>query len=114
MAADGGKIRVVRTREKGREVVESSLPAVISVVKGIHEPRYPSLLGIRKASKREVPAWTAADLGEDPSSLGAAGSPTRMRSLAPPPAPSGVEMIEGEVEEAAKTLVTKIMDRKVL
>jgi electron transfer flavoprotein beta subunit len=108
------KIRAVRTLEKGKEVVEASLPAVVTVIKGINEPRYPSLLGIRKASKREVPSWGAGDLGEDASRFGAAGSPTMLRSLDPPPPPSGVEMIEGEPDEAAAELVKKIMDRKIL
>ncbi len=112
--ADAMKIRVVRTLENGRQVVEATLPAVISVVKGIHEPRYPSLLGIRKASKREVPTWSLADIGVDPATVGAAGSPTKIRSLDPPPAPSGVEMITGSAEEMAATLVQRIMDKKVL
>ncbi len=108
------RIRAVRSLETGRETVESSLPALLTVVKGINEPRYPSLLGIRKASKKEVPAWGIADLDEDASRLGAAGSPTFLRSLDPPPSPSGVEMIEGEPDEAARILVSKVMDRKVL
>ena len=112
--AEQKTIRVVRSMEKGLEVVEAALPAVVSVIKGINEPRYPSLLGIRKASKKEVPVWGIADLGEDASQFGATGSPTILRSLDPPPMPSGVDMIEGEPEEAATELVKKIMDRKVL
>lgn len=111
---EGGTIKVARALEGGREIVESKLPAVVTVIKGIHEPRYPSLIGIRKAAKREVPVWTAADLGEDAAALGAAGSPTFIRSITSPPAPAGVEMIEGEPEETAAALVQKIMDAKVL
>lgn len=111
---EGKKIKVARALEGGREVVESSLPAVVTVMKGIHEPRYPSLMGIRKAAKREVPAWSASDIGEDPSRLGAAGSPTFIRSLTPPPSPGAVEMIGGEPQEMADALVRKILDAKIL
>jgi electron transfer flavoprotein beta subunit len=107
-------IKVARGLESGREIVEASLPAVVTVIKGIHEPRYPSLLGIRKAAKREVPRWTAADLGEDAAGLGAAGSPTFVRKVTPPPAAGDVEMIEGEPAEMAGALVKKLLDAKIL
>lgn len=111
---EGGKIKVARALESGREIVEASLPIVLTVMKGIHEPRYPSLLGIRKAAKREVPVWTAAELGLDPTALGAAGSPTFVRRLDSPPAPSGVEVFEGEPEEIVSTLTGKIMNAGIL
>ena len=57
------KIVVERMLENGREVVESSLPALITVVKDINEPRLPSLLGIKKAAKAQIPTLTAKDIG---------------------------------------------------
>jgi electron transfer flavoprotein beta subunit len=111
---EAGTIRVARALESGKEIVEAALPAVVTVMKGIYSPRYPSLLGIRKAAKREVPVWTLADLGLDPGTTGAAGSPTRLRKLAPPPQPGAVEMITGEPEQMAAALVAKIMDAKIL
>jgi electron transfer flavoprotein beta subunit len=57
------KITVERGIEEGRVIVESKLPAVLSVIKDFGEPRYPSFMGIRKASKTEIPIWTLADLG---------------------------------------------------
>ncbi|MBM3320658.1 MAG: electron transfer flavoprotein subunit beta/FixA family protein [Candidatus Eisenbacteria bacterium] len=111
---DARKIRVARALEAGKEIVESSLPAVVTVIKGIYPPRYPSLLGIRKAAKREVPVWTAADLGLDPAKTGADGSPTKVRKLTPPSPPGAVQMIPGEPEEMADALVKKILDAKIL
>ena len=58
------KIVVERAIEGGNEVIEAKLPAVVSVIKGINEPRLPNLMGIRKAGKVEIPKWTAGDLGE--------------------------------------------------
>jgi len=46
-------ISVERLLEGRREVVEGPLPAVVAVVKDINQPRYPTLMGIRRASKRE-------------------------------------------------------------
>ena len=51
------KIKVERNIEGGIEVVEAKLPAVVSVLKGINEPRLPNLMGIRKAAKVQIPVW---------------------------------------------------------
>ncbi|MER3514515.1 MAG: electron transfer flavoprotein subunit beta, partial [Chloroflexota bacterium] len=67
-------IVVERLLEEGRQVVQARLPAVISVVKDINEPRYPSFLGIRKAAKLAIPVWTTADLGLEGTRVGATGS----------------------------------------
>jgi electron transfer flavoprotein beta subunit len=111
---DAKTIRVARALEAGREIVEASLPAVVSVTKGIYPPRYPTLLGIRKAAKREVPVWTAADLGIGPAAAGAELSPTAVRKLSPPPPAGAVQMISGEPDAMAQTLVQKILDAKIL
>ncbi len=60
-----GTIKVERLLEEGKQVVESTLPAVISVVKDINEPRYPSFMGIKKAGKATIPEWSAADIEVD-------------------------------------------------
>ena len=58
-----GKHKVERLVDGGQETVESSLPAVISVAKEINEPRYPSFMGIRKASKAKIPVLSSDELG---------------------------------------------------
>jgi electron transfer flavoprotein beta subunit len=57
-----GSIRVQRSLDEGRQIVEGKLPAVVSVIKDIGEPRYPSFMGIRKASRANIPIWSLADL----------------------------------------------------
>ncbi len=109
-------ITVERLLEEGRQVVSSRLPAVVAVVKEINEPRYPSFMGIRKASKMQLPRWTAADLGIDPAGVGrgaAAMQWTRIYAL--PPRESTVEFIAGDTPEAiAANLADKLMADKVL
>jgi electron transfer flavoprotein beta subunit len=108
---EGGKVKVERAMEEGRQVVEGKLPAVLSIVKDYGEPRYPSFMGIRKASKAEIPEWTAGDLGIDPP--GAAVSWPEVMN--PPASEVTNEIIEGDSpEDIAAKLADKIMEEKVL
>jgi electron transfer flavoprotein beta subunit len=108
------KIVVERAVEGGIEVVEAKLPAVVSVIKGINEPRLPNLMGIRKASKIEIPKWTAADLGVDPGKVGTAGSTTKVVEIAVPPPRGAGEILKGELDDVAATLTDKLIDLKVI
>jgi electron transfer flavoprotein beta subunit len=109
---DGKNIAVERMLDEGRQLVRSPLPAVVSVVKEINEPRYPSFMGIRKASRAEIPLWTAADLGLDEISDSAVTWP---EIIAPPKIETKVEMIEGETpEEKAANLVDRLLEEKVI
>lgn len=109
---EGKKLDVERMLDEGRQLVRSPLPAVVSVVKEINEPRYPSFMGIRKASRAEIPLWTAADLGMDEISDSAVTWP---EIITPPKIETEVEMIEGETpEETAARLVDRLMEEKVI
>lgn len=113
---DARTIRVERLLEEGRQTVTSKLPAVISVVKEINEPRYPSFMGIRKASKLAIRVWSAADIGLEAGQAGAAGSAVVWPEIRPLPArESACEFIEGATpEEIAAKLADKLMAEKVL
>jgi electron transfer flavoprotein beta subunit len=58
-----GKVTIQRQTEAGYDVVEASLPAVVSVTAGVVEPRYPSFKGIMAAKSKPVDQVTASDLG---------------------------------------------------
>ncbi|MEK7312501.1 MAG: electron transfer flavoprotein subunit beta/FixA family protein [Chloroflexota bacterium] len=108
-------ITVERLLEEGKQICDSKMPAVISVVKDINEPRYPSFMGIRKAAKASIPTWSTADLGLDPTKVGAAGSAVTWPEIYPPPAREGsVEIIDGTPEEIAAKLADKLMAEKVI
>lgn len=104
-------LRVERSMEEGRQVVEASLPAVLSVVKDYGEPRYPSFMGIRKASKAEIPVWSMADIG-----IQASPSHVSWPEIKKPPSPDvSNEMIEGSSpQEIAENLADKIIAEGVL
>jgi electron transfer flavoprotein beta subunit len=92
-------------------MVETRLPAVISVTKDIGEPRYPSFMGIRKASRAEIPTWSLADLGGE-----VPGPSVSFPEIANPPAREVVvEMIdEGSPSATAAKLVDRILEEKVI
>ena len=108
----GGSIVVERMLEEGRQEVRSPIPAVVSVVKEINEPRYPSFMGIRKASKAEIPTWALDDLG-----TGELPEPVTMlvEVFEPPKIDTTCEFIEADSPEAtAAQLVDRLMEEKVL
>lgn len=106
-----GTIRIERAVEEGRQVVEARLPAVVSVIKDIAEPRYPSFMGIRKAARANIPVWNLADLGiEAP-----AAHVTWPQVFNPPKREVVCEIISGDSpQEIAEKLADKIMAEKVL
>ncbi len=108
---EDGTVRTERAIEEGRQVLSARLPAVISVTKDIGEPRYPSFMGIRKASRAQIPTWTLGDIGiEAP-----APALSFLETFNPPTVEVEVEMIAGESPEAiAASLADRLIAEKVL
>ena len=104
-------IQVQRSAEEGRQTVSAKLPAVLSIVKDFGEPRYPSFMGIRKASRAEIPVWSFADLGL--SALQA--NVSWLEIFNPPQRDISTEMVTGgSPQEIAENLVDKILAEKIL
>ena len=101
LADDGQSFTARRRIEGAEEVVEGSLPALLTIEKGLVEPRYPSLPNLMRAKKKPVTTWTAADLTVDQTLR----SSTSFESVSPPTARADCKLIEGEPEEMAKELV---------
>ena len=106
-----GTVTVDRVIEEGRQTVSAKLPAVVSVVQSIGEPRYPSFMGIRKASKATIPVWSLSDLGTSaPESV-----VKRTELMNPPVQETSIEIITGESPaEIADKLAEKILAEKIL
>ncbi len=113
-AIGNGTIRAERMLEEGYDVVESSLPALLTVVKEINEPRLPSLKGKLKAKKHPVTAWTAADIAAQEDRLGLDGSPTQVVKIFSPPPRGGGEIFRGEPVEIVSRLVSELEKRKII
>ncbi|HLH84841.1 MAG TPA: electron transfer flavoprotein subunit beta/FixA family protein [Trebonia sp.] len=82
---DGERISIRRLADYGYDTVEARLPAVLSVVEKINEPRYPSFKGIMAAKKKPVQTMSLADLGLDPAMTGLAASATEVTGFASRP-----------------------------
>lgn len=111
---EAGRMVVHRLMDDGYDVVESPLPALITVVKEISEPRVPSLRGKMKAKKIDVPVYGLEDLGADPESVGLAGSPTQVVEIFAPRARGDRVMIQGDPEDQARRLLTELKKDKIL
>ena len=114
---EAGTITVERLLEEGREIVEAKLPALLTVVKDINQPRAATLYHIRRAAQLRIPTWTAADLpGVDLSRLGLTGSPTQVIKIFSPPKREGIlDLIKADsAEQSAAILADKIIAEKIL
>jgi len=109
-----GRMTVQRMVEEGHETVESPLPSVITVVKEINVPRLPSLRGIARAKKAEIPRWTARDLGVDEGMVGLSGSPTRVVKVFFPERTCQGEILQGDLATQVETLIEKLRQVKAL
>jgi electron transfer flavoprotein beta subunit len=89
----GSTLTVRRETEQGYVAYECPAPAVLSVVKGINEPRYPSMKGIMGAKKKPLDVKDASSLNLDTAQLGLSGSKTRVVSArSPEPRKAGVKV----------------------
>lgn len=108
-----GYIRCQRMNEDGYEIIEMPLPAVITVVKEINEPRLSSIKGIMRANKAKISVWNAEDINATKSLCGLSGSPTQVVDTFVPELNIKAEMIEGDSDQQAKKLVDKLLSMQL-
>ena len=111
---DNSYMRVQRLVEDGHEVIETPIPAVISVVKEINVPRLPSLRGLAKAKSALIPTWTAHELGIDKDVAGLSGSATRVIKVFFPQRVHHGEILQGSLESQVESLIDKLRDTKLI
>ncbi len=109
------KLRIERVNSSGFDVIETSIPAVITVSNEVGQPRYPTIKGIMAAKKIEPVIWKPADIGIDASKIGFYGRRTKVRKLFQPVHEGKCELINGETpEEMAVNLALKLREAKIL
>jgi electron transfer flavoprotein beta subunit len=110
-----GKAKVERVVADGFEVVEVTLPALITVSNELGVARYPTIKGIMAAKRKEPIVWKPADIGLAPAQIGAAGRKTKLMKLFQPVREGKCEIISADTpEEAAVKLALKLREAKVL
>lgn len=107
-------IRVEKMIDEGYEVREMKLPALITVVKEINEPRLESLRGKLNAKKAQIPVWTFSDMEMDKERLGLDGSPTQVIKIFTPQPREAGEIFEGEAEDCVNKLVERMKENKIV
>lgn len=113
ITVDGKKIKIKRQSETGYDVVETELPALVSVTSGINEPRYPQLKGIMAAKKKEIKKYTAADLGLGPDQVGASAAREKVLTVGRPPARQAGKKITDE-GDGGKQIADFLSELKVI
>ena len=101
-------MRVERMLEEGFEIIQTPLPALLTVVKEINEPRIPSLRGLMRAKGAKITILTQKELNLDPQQIGLCGSPTQVVKIFTPAPRAGGQMLKGEIPDIAKELVELI------
>ena len=99
---DGSALTIHRQTDYGYDTVAASLPAVISVVEKINEPRYPSFKGIMAAKKKPVETLSLADAGIDPGQVGLAAAATEVISFSKRPPRQAGTIVKDEGDGGAR------------
>jgi electron transfer flavoprotein beta subunit len=107
-------LRVSRMIEEGHEVMETTLPCIITVAKEINVPRLPSLRGIMKSKNAKITTWGINELGTEADMVGLAGSSTQVIKIFFPQRISKAEILTGDAAAQVVTLVERLREAKLL
>ena len=112
---DDTTVRVKQQNEEGYIVTEAQFPVLITAVKELNEPRFPTIRGTMKAKKREIPHLSADDIKVDETKIGLKGSPTMVRKIfTPPQRTQGLVIKEEDPNAAVSVLMEKLTAQKII
>jgi electron transfer flavoprotein beta subunit len=108
------KMKVRREAEAGSEIIEGSLPALLTVELETALPGYASLPRLVRALRQEVRVWGAADIEGAPEHLGLKGSPTSVKEIFAPPVRKGGTVFEGNGDrgKAARDFLNALFEKE--
>jgi electron transfer flavoprotein beta subunit len=105
LVVEGNQVTGYRDAEGDVEVVQATLPVLVTAQQGLNEPRYPSLIGIRKASKKPLTHVTAADLGLNPEEI--RPRTKVVDTFLPKPKQAG-KILQGDLQEQVRELLQSL------
>jgi electron transfer flavoprotein beta subunit len=112
---ENGKAIVEKVTQEGYEIIEMSLPALVTVSSELGQPRYPSIKRLRVANKIDPILWKPADIDLALSDAGAGGRRLKILRLYQPVQEVDCEFIEGEtVQDAAENLALRLRNQKII
>lgn len=110
-----GVVSVSRELEGGlEEIVDVRLPAVLTIQTGINEPRYVSIMGIRRARKKTIDVLSLKDLDLSKEEVGELGSWVKVERVYLPPIEKEAVILSGSPDEIATKLVDTLRARGLL
>lgn len=111
---EGNKVICERALEDGYQVIETTMPCLLTAIKDLNDPRYPSVGGIFDAYEKEVKVWGINEVPIDTTKAGLKGSPTNVfRTFTPEPKGAGM-MLEGADKETVKDLIARLQAKHIL
>lgn len=112
---ENDRVTVERLLEDGYEVIGTTLPCLLTAVKELNEPRWPSMRGIFDAyGEKQVELWSADDVGADASVVGLKASPTNVRRIFTPEPKGRGTMLEGSPKEAVQNLFAQLREKRII
>ncbi len=116
LTVKGKKIQAERVLEDGYEIVEASLPCLVTVLRELNRPRYPSIPGLILACSPEsrISFWNAADIGVKAYEVGLTGSMTNVIRTFPPEKKKQGETLSGNTAQVVEQLVGKLRERNII
>ena len=113
--ASDNKLRIEQVNSSGYNVVETTMPALVTVSNEMNQPRYPTIKGIMGAKKIEPIIWKPSDIAVEAGKIGAAGRRSKVQKLFQPVNEGKCDFAPGETpEEIAANLANKIREAKVI
>ncbi|MBI5201299.1 MAG: electron transfer flavoprotein subunit beta/FixA family protein [Elusimicrobia bacterium] len=106
--------KIERAAEDGTDSLEVDLPAVVSVIKEINEPRLPSLKGKMNSKKAPVAKWGAAELQAEAAKVSAGGRLEIVGQTPPPPRGGGIVVPGATAQEKAAFVANKLKELKFI
>jgi len=103
-----GSLITDRMTDKGLERIKLPLPALITVPKGINQPRFPSLIGKIDAVVSDIIIWSAQDIGADTDKIGLDGSATKVVKMTIPKHDRKGQILDGSLAEQVSTLLSEL------
>lgn len=112
---EGDTVKAHRAVEDGYYVVKTKKPVLLTAIKELNEPRYPSIKGIYKSFReKEIKVWSVEDIIVDRSQIGLDGSPTQVKRSFTPATKSAGEILKGNNEEAVRSLIVRLKERQII
>jgi electron transfer flavoprotein alpha/beta subunit len=109
-----GYIRVQRLMDEGYDIVECTLPVLLTAVKELNQPRMPSLKGKMAAKKAEIKKMGKDDIQADDNNIGLKGSPTQVKNIFAPQIKADRKMLEGAPDAQVDALVQELRKIKCI